>query len=187
MSTVVLVFLLQSVFAANVTVLDTDPSIVYAPVASWSPSSNLCSTCLNPGISVSYHEGINSDTAALSTSSSPVVSPSSSPVSPSLAPVSPSLSTVSPSSSPVVSPSSSSTPTTPLPQSSPTSEGEPPSTVSSSSTTQNSRGTPGGPSASSGKGKDSRALARQLPNDAGSVDAPVTLSYNFTGSWPVYL
>jgi len=65
----------SSVFAANVTVDDTDPSIVYSPVASWHPSSSLCQTCLNPGTNVSFHEGIHpniGDVGPTSSSTSPL-------------------------------------------------------------------------------------------------------------------
>ncbi|KAF9484812.1 hypothetical protein BDN70DRAFT_890666 [Pholiota conissans] len=50
----------QSVLAAqNVTVQDTDSAIDYQPPESWLPSTSLCSTCLNPGTSTSFHEAIH--------------------------------------------------------------------------------------------------------------------------------
>ncbi len=45
--------------AVNVTVADTDPAIQYQPEEWWFSSTNLCSTCLNPGLSSSFHEGVN--------------------------------------------------------------------------------------------------------------------------------
>ena len=45
--------------AVNVTVADTDPAILYQPEEWWFSSTNLCSTCLNPGLSSSFHEGVN--------------------------------------------------------------------------------------------------------------------------------
>lgn len=145
----------HNVFAANVTVSDTDPSIVYSPPESWSPSSNLCSTCLNPGISMSYHEGINSAPGSGPT----VVSQSSTTI--------PTTSTALPLSVPTSSPN--------LVASSPAVSSSSPSP----SPTDNVDVDDGDHRHS---GKDHRALARQLSNDSGSVDTSVTLSYNFTGS-----
>lgn len=146
----------HNVFAANVTVLDTDPSIVYSPVESWSPSSDPCSTCINPDDSMSYHEGINPAPSA-----GPIVVSTSSTSIPTVPPL----------------------PLPPAPTSSPnlvlTSGGGSPPTVSSSSPSPSPTDDDG---RSHHGGKDGRVLARQLPNGSGSVDAPVTLSYNFTGS-----
>ena len=128
----------HTVFAANITVLDTDPSIVYSPAESWSSSSNLCSTCLNPGNSVSFHEGINSA-------------------------LSPDPTAVSTSSSLVAGPSSTGTTTTPPPQSSPSSV----VTSEASSTTQDGMGSHD-PVDSPGDEISNRALTRQLLDDSGS-------------------
>jgi len=48
-------------FAVNITVQDTDPSIVYQPPGSWHASSDLlsCNMCLNPGGASSFHEAIH--------------------------------------------------------------------------------------------------------------------------------
>lgn len=48
----------QSVLAENITIEDTDPSILYQPEASWHSSLEACSTCLKLGTppALSYHE-----------------------------------------------------------------------------------------------------------------------------------
>ncbi|PPQ91619.1 hypothetical protein CVT25_012800 [Psilocybe cyanescens] len=66
--------------AADVVVQDTDPSIVYQPQKFWFPSSQSCSTCLNPGGSSSYHEAIHLlDEDDVNSSSSHPPPPSSTP------------------------------------------------------------------------------------------------------------
>ena len=188
----------HNVFAANVTVRDTDPSILYSPLGSWFSSSNLCSTCINPNISMSFHEGINSalspgstasstsstiapplSTSMVQSSSNSVViseASSSSTLSPSPAPISsPNLSSEGGSPSTVSSlPSSPPSPSAATSSPNLSSEGGPLPSSSPSPSPMNGEGGPNGP-----HGMDGRALARRQSNGSD----PVTLSFSFTGSY----
>ncbi|KAF8963288.1 hypothetical protein BDZ97DRAFT_1919948 [Flammula alnicola] len=148
-----------SVLAANVTVPDTDPSIVYQPPESWHASSDSCSTCLNPGASASYHEAIHppltndTDDSPSSLTGAPTPTPPSVKV-----PIIP-------------------TSTHPLSQK--------PSAAPSPSAA-NSDGGPNDPNESSGKGKRS-IMARFLRrprldiDDEGFEDPNISMAFNFTG------
>ncbi|KAF8809964.1 hypothetical protein BYT27DRAFT_7187290 [Phlegmacium glaucopus] len=183
----------HSVFAANITVKDTDPTIVYSPLASWYPSSNLCSTCLDAGISTSYHEvihpAVNHDQDDNSTSSSSI------PTNTMPIPSSPPAVTLDQDNTSTI---SSSTPTTPSPI--PPSSTPPPAQISSppnlavapptaTSSSSSPSITPGGRDSSddSSGGRGKNDLRRQLVprldiDDPGFVDTPITVSFNFTGS-----
>lgn len=177
----------HSVFAANVTVLHTDLGITYSPQESWLPNSDLCSTCLEPAISISYHEGINTALGVVSTTSSSASTASLSPssiVTPTTLLSSSSTTIPFSSSSSIVTPTASPTLSTPsLPSSLPAQTSNPPNlpltTASSSptipfsssglSTMQHGRGS---------SHNDLDAIVRPRLD----LDIPVTLSYNFTGS-----
>ncbi|KAF8883887.1 hypothetical protein CPB84DRAFT_1789634 [Gymnopilus junonius] len=142
----------HAVQAADIIVQDTDPQIVYQPSASWHSSSDSCSSCLNPGTGISYHEAIH-----------PAVGPDAD--------------DLPPSSTDAAAGHSSSTPTA---SSAPMDAAV--TSQSSPNGGSNSGSSSPGFSGKNRRRFTRRALkAREDLDDTGSQDPDVTLSFNFTG------
>ncbi|KAF7373151.1 Valine-trna ligase [Mycena sanguinolenta] len=192
----------------NVTVDDSDPSIVYAPPNSWNSSNVVCSGCNNPPVMLAlqqtYHKGVHVavlDADDTSSSTAPVQQSSASPAQPSTPTAQPSApagstnaapannhATSSPNATPSLSLSSASRPVSSSAGTSAVSAPSPPP----------DKGDPddkgGGGSDDdgdddekhkSGKSQPSRRntrVPRMDSDDPGFVDAPVSAQYNFTGT-----
>ena len=141
--------------AVNVTVADTDPAILYQPEEWWFSSTNLCSTCLNPGLSSSFHEGVNPISIGPDSDDHTTTKSLPSTSTPSL-----------PTSSGQVANAITSPPTPPSTTTAP----DPDETSDSDPDSHKSKGS-----------KRSFNLVQRLDTDDVPANQTVTLSYNFTG------
>ncbi|THU85417.1 hypothetical protein K435DRAFT_389655 [Dendrothele bispora CBS 962.96] len=195
----------------NVTVDDSDSSILYNPSEFWFSNAQSCLFCLHPDVSLAYkqtyHYGshvnsVDDDDASPSASSSSV-SPPSSTSSPSSAPNPP-----APTSTPATSPSTPTVaPSTPTaspstPTASPSASSTPPATGEAEEDDDDdddddedhdsgrNRGPGGGSNGEGGEGSSHRRRdklgARIDSDDPGFIDSVVNVQFKFTGT-DVYL
>lgn len=158
--TIALSYWLQArhlVQAVNITVADTDPAIQYQPEEWWFSSTNLCSTCLNPGLSSSFHEGVNPISLGLDSDDNTTTNPPPSTATP--PPPASNTQVVNPITSPPTTPSTTTPP-------------DPDATSDSDPDSHKSKGS---------KRSLNMALVQRLDTDDLPANQTVTLSYNFTG------